>query len=94
MQDDEETTSKVNLLLREELRRSLQRISPRRSVGWSKRWQGVRIFLQQTELGHAILSIAIMASLLLVGVAVMMPLEGWTFIQALYFSTFVMTTVG
>jgi hypothetical protein len=35
-----------------------------------------------------------MASLLLVGVAVMMPLEGWTFIQALYFSTFVMTTVG
>lgn len=49
---------------------------------------------RRNPIGKALLIPCYLLALLLTGTFVMMALEGWSFVEALYFSTFAMTTVG
>jgi hypothetical protein len=59
------------------------------------RWMDrLRRFLNETELGKGISVIFPFAGLILLGAIVVGPIEGWTFLEALYFSVVSLTTVG
>ena len=51
-------------------------------------------FLLGTDPGRALCTVSILIFLLLIGAMVTMLTEGWTFLDALYFSTYAMLTVG
>lgn len=53
-----------------------------------------RRFLQETEFGKGISVVFPFAGLIVLGAVVVGPLEGWTFVEALYFSVVSLTTVG
>lgn len=54
----------------------------------------LKLFFRSSEATRCFCLTCYLVGLLLIGVIGMMSLEGWTFVEALYFSTFVMTTVG
>ena len=47
-----------------------------------------------SPMGRVLSAVGYLVGLLLVGAIVMIPLEGWTLIQSLYFASFTMTTIG
>jgi len=51
-------------------------------------------FIRKDELSRALISFLYLFSLLFVGASILMHLEGWNFATALYFCSYVMTTVG
>lgn len=51
-------------------------------------------FVRKDELSRALISFLYLFSLLFVGASIVMHLEGWNFATALYFCSYVMTTVG
>lgn len=51
-------------------------------------------FIRKDELSRALISFLFLFSLLFVGASIVMHLEGWNFATALYFCSYVMTTVG
>lgn len=94
--DEEHTVDPVNRRVRDELKRSLAKLNPDRNRNakfFLSRWKNTYIFLH-TETGRAVATILIFATLLLSGTFGMMAFEGWTFMQAFYFSVFSQTTVG
>ena len=56
--------------------------------------QTAKNFYRKNEINRVLSVLLYLIGLLMVGVIAMIKLQGWNFIQAFYFSTYVMTTVG
>jgi hypothetical protein len=93
--NDEETGSAFSSIVLQELRLSLEKVKPRPITGFfAPKWKKILHFVCHTTLETFLAIFVSLWTILLVGVAGMMSLEGWTFIQSLYFSVFSMTTTG
>lgn len=71
------------------------------SWGWTdiaewilQRWDTMRTFLRDDEIGRGLSVILPFAILIAIGAVVIGPLEGWTAIESIYFSVVSLTTVG
>lgn len=85
--DETRETNELDQRVQHGLEVALQNVTvPTKTWQW-RRWQSGRI-------SPALRVPLFLVTLLLVGAIGMVLLEGWTFIEALYFATFAMTTVG
>jgi hypothetical protein len=67
-------------------------------IGWMERLfltvDQIQAFLKENEIGRGISVLLPFLGLILIGAAVIGPLEGWTVVEAVYFSVVSLTTVG
>ena len=68
---------------------------------WSKSWETsgriyekIRLFFRDSEIGRGVSIIFPFVGLIVIGAAVVGPMEGWTVIESLYFACVSLTTVG
>ena len=61
---------------------------------WIRLYERTKLFVRDSEIGRGLSVLFPFAGLIIIGAAVVGPIEGWTAIESIYFSCVSLTTVG